>query len=298
MSAERFIRFPPGQGNVFVPVSPRRDTLTGLSLYAGCRRHVLVAQRLTSLAVAVGGSAVLPGGRLDWQAPMPAEQWADLLDTWRRQLGNFERFALIVRRQRSRSGFALLLLRAGEPVAFVKVREDAAPLLREERALALLRDRPVPLVNVPTPVATGTSGDLTWLATSPMTARPHRPEPHAPVAALIAQVQDRLAALPRPPGVPAHWEPMHGDLAPWNLRRAADRRWLLDWEDAGYGPPGADALYYRLTCASVAVPTDPIDTHSEEAIAFWRSTLDQRRDGEADVSLAAFLANEVRENLR
>ena len=45
---------------------------------------------------------------------------------------------------------------------------------------------------------------------------------------------------------------MHGDLVPWNLRE--DERgqlWLLDWEDAGWGPPFADVVrfivaYYSL----------------------------------------------------
>lgn len=298
MSRDLFVRFPPGRGNVFVPVEGRPDTLAGLSLYAGCRRHVLLGQRLAGFAVAAAGSRALPGARLEWRPPMPHEQWEDLLATWRGKLGAFERFALIVRRQHSRSGFGLLLLHAGSPVAFVKVRDDARPLTQEAQALTLLQDRPVKAMEAPAPLGLATSGELTWLATSPMTSRPHRPEPHAPIMAVLAEVQDRLSALPRPADTPPHWEPMHGDLTPWNLRWSTGRRWLLDWEDAGYGPPGADELYYRLTCASVGVPTVPATTPSDEAVHFWLSAVDERRESEADVVLSAFLANEVREHLR
>ena len=45
---------------------------------------------------------------------------------------------------------------------------------------------------------------------------------------------------------------MHGDLVPWNLREDQQGQlWLLDWEDAGWGPPFADVVrfivaYYSL----------------------------------------------------
>ena len=58
--------------------------------------------------------------------------------------------------------------------------------------------------------------------------------------------------LDRPSDIPAHWLPMHGDLVPWNLREDDHGQlWLLDWEDAGWGPPLADLFrfivaYYSL----------------------------------------------------
>jgi len=229
---------------------------------------------------------------------MPTEQWDDLTETWRRTLGQFERFALIVRRQHSRTGFALLLLHAGRSVAFVKVRDEASPLVREERALAALQERPAPSVKAPAPLASGTSESWTWLATSPMTSRPHVPEDNAPVDDVVAELQERLSGLPRPPDTPVHWTPMHGDLTPWNLRSSSGQRWLLDWEDAGYGPPGADALYYRVTCASVRIEAPPLTTVSDETVAFWKSTLEQRRESAADAELSAFLVNQMREHVR
>ena len=50
----------------------------------------------------------------------------------------------------------------------------------------------------------------------------------------------------------SHWRPMHGDLVPWNLRedRQGQLR-LLDWEDAGWGPPLADLLRFIVAYASL-----------------------------------------------
>jgi len=51
--------------------------------------------------------------------------------------------------------------------------------------------------------------------------------------------------LPRLDDIPRHWQPMHGDFVPWNLREdATGQLWLLDWEDSGWGPPLADLLRY------------------------------------------------------
>jgi glycosyltransferase involved in cell wall biosynthesis len=53
------------------------------------------------------------------------------------------------------------------------------------------------------------------------------------------------AVLPLPATVSRDWQPMHGDFVPWNLRQdALGRCWLIDWEDAGWGPPLADLLRY------------------------------------------------------
>jgi glycosyltransferase involved in cell wall biosynthesis len=58
--------------------------------------------------------------------------------------------------------------------------------------------------------------------------------------------------LPRPEGVPAHWRPMHGDYVPWNLREDdSGQLWLLDWEDAGWGPPHADLVRYIVAYHSL-----------------------------------------------
>jgi glycosyltransferase involved in cell wall biosynthesis len=65
------------------------------------------------------------------------------------------------------------------------------------------------------------------------------------VAEEVSLVLDQL--LPRPAGTPAHWRPMHGDYVPWNVREDRDGQvWLIDWEDAGWGPPLADLVRYLV----------------------------------------------------
>jgi glycosyltransferase involved in cell wall biosynthesis len=58
--------------------------------------------------------------------------------------------------------------------------------------------------------------------------------------------------LPRVEGIPSHWRPMHGDFVPWNLREdSLGQLWLLDWEDAGWGPPLADFVRYVVAYHSL-----------------------------------------------
>jgi glycosyltransferase involved in cell wall biosynthesis/thiamine kinase-like enzyme len=83
----------------------------------------------------------------------------------------------------------------------------------------------------------------------------HRPAEWDPerirqVAADVSRVLERW--FERPSNIPSHWIPMHGDLVPWNLRE--DERgqlWLLDWEDAGWGPPLADLFRFIVAYHSL-----------------------------------------------
>jgi hypothetical protein len=91
------------------------------------------------------------------------------------------------------------------------------------------------------------------------------------------------AMLTRPADIPPHWRPMHGDLVPWNLREDdGGNLWLMDWEDAGWGPPLADLLrfvvaHYSLgwssprRIASRVVSTFPTEPREalHEAARFW-----------------------------
>jgi glycosyltransferase involved in cell wall biosynthesis len=86
----------------------------------------------------------------------------------------------------------------------------------------------------------------------PQFHRPARWEPDRirKVAADVARALD--GRFERPANIPAHWRPIHGDLVPWNLRED-DRAqlWLLDWEDAGWGPPLADCVRYIVAYHSL-----------------------------------------------
>jgi hypothetical protein len=95
-----------------------------------------------------------------------------------------------------------------------------------------------------------------------------------------ALLEDELV---RPDGIPAHWRPMHGDFVPWNLREDhGGVLWLLDWEDAGWGPPYADLVRYAAAHQSIsssqpghlaemirdAFPSVPAEGLAEAAL-FW-----------------------------
>ena len=70
---------------------------------------------------------------------------------------------------------------------------------------------------------------------------------------VAADASRALDVAGRPAEVPRHWRPIHGDLVPWNLREDSHGQlWLLDWEDAGWGPPLADLLRYIVAYHSLS----------------------------------------------
>jgi hypothetical protein len=66
---------------------------------------------------------------------------------------------------------------------------------------------------------------------------------------------------------------MHGDLSVWNLREAVFARSvpsLIDWEYAGWAPPGADETWYRASLAAVT-GVEPPPSAATEAVRFWEA---------------------------
>ena len=67
--------------------------------------------------------------------------------------------------------------------------------------------------------------------------------------------------LPPAVGIPPHWRPIHGDYVPWNLREdSSGQLWLLDWEDAGWGPPLADFVRYIVAYHSLSRWRSPTES--------------------------------------
>jgi aminoglycoside phosphotransferase (APT) family kinase protein len=119
------------------------------------------------------------------------------------------------------------------------------------------------------------------------------PRLHRPArwdASRIRQVSEEVSRvleqlLPRVGDIPSHWRPMHGDFVPWNLREDSQGQlWLLDWEDAGWGPPLADVVRYVVAYHSLgwtrpdrtaAVVAQTVGLESLPALAevasFWLS---------------------------
>lgn len=268
-----------------LPLSSRSGALAALAMYSAVRPRAVLAQRVARLAVALFGARVLPGRAAAWKRPIADESWLELLRRWRDDVGDFDSMAVYERGHENRPGAALLLLRGGAPAAFVKVRStDVDSLANEARALeAVWRARPHSF-SVARPLATGEHDGWHYLAMAPMPPLLHSMPHDPPLGSVMSELRAALAAYPRPEGTPEHWEPMHGDFTPWNLRETrAGELTLVDWEYSGWGPPGADEMLYRASSAAVT-GRDPGRADAHEAIRFWIERMSawpetQDRDG-------------------
>lgn len=282
--------FPPGWGHIAVPLSSRRGALAALALYSPCRGKGLWAQRAASFVVRMLGPRALLGRSFQWR---PTTEWRALSEVLRRELGEFSEVAGYRRVQASRGGLALLLLRHGLPIAFVKLRQgDGGQLASEWRALdAVCRYQPRAF-RVAEPLRFGSIANWYYLATAPLPSSLHRPAHHPPLEAILREVDAALSTLPRPAGTPGHWRPMHGDFAPWNLRQFdGGPLVLVDWEDAGWAPPRADEVFYRATRAALwhgAVER----CDAPETVRFWQGrVLAQQAGNDRDWRLAKALGD-------
>jgi len=268
--------FPPGRGNLKIPTSSRWAAQAGLALYAPCRPKGRFARWVAWRMVDVFGTRALPGNPVEWQPPMEAEVWRALTSEWSESVGPFDEVAVHERIQVSRRGLTALLLSDGKPVGFVKVRDgDAAPLLNEFRALTSISSSEPSLFEVPQPVAMASLEGWHYLLTAALRPDLHRVPSEPPLREIAAEIRSGLKAIPRPVGTPQHWEPMHGDFTPWNLRQRRDGScFLIDWEEAGWAPPGADEVYYWATVRVLGKRTrDENRVRWHEAVVFWRESL-------------------------
>lgn len=285
-SDARYKDFPPGWGHIKVPVSSRQAAIAGLGLYSPCRRRALWAQWAARACVALFGPIALPGRSFPW-VPTSRTAWRELSDAWRRELGAFDEIAGYSRLRNSRPGLALLLLRGGSPIAFVKLRQgDCGSLANERRALDAVWSYRPRAFQVPEPLTLGTAGSWHYLVAAPLAPGLHRPPRNPPLRAIVAEVEAALAGLPRPVETPDHWRPMHGDFAPWNLRQVrGESLVLIDWEDAGWAPPGADEVFYQATRAALG-HRHPDRCNIPEAVQFWRERMLAQPENARDRRLA------------
>lgn len=268
----RFKPFPPGWSHLYLPTSSRRAAQAGLALYAPCTRRGAWAQRAAWVVAALLGPSLLPGRDVAWVPPTGAETWASLMRRWRDALGPFDAVAVCMRTQSTRqTAFSLLLLRDEVPTAFVKLRRDGdGKLTNEARALAAVSRFAPRSFDVPRLLLDGAEAEWRFLATHALPPRLHRPPSDPPLREIVGEIDAALADQPRPPGTPEHWRPMHGDFAPWNLRRYERRLVLVDWEEAGWAPPGADEALYHAVRAVVQGRRTPDGGASDEVVAFWQ----------------------------
>ena len=294
---ERYKRFPPGRGAVMIPLSSRANALAGLAMYSAVRPRAALAQRVARVGIRFLGPRILPGAATAWARPMADEVWAALQERWRHTLGVFDTAAVYERGHENRPGVALLLLRDGRPLAFIKVRStDTGSLANEAEALReVWRARPRTF-SVAEPLDDGEYEAWRYLAMAPLPPSLHRVPVDAPIQPILEELRAALASHPRPRDTPPHWQPMHGDFTPWNLRQLRPGvLTLVDWEYAGWGPPGADEVLYRASEAAVT-GRDPERSDMHEAIRFWTDRMSawsvtDDRDGRLVRSVLGALAH-------
>lgn len=264
---EKYKSFPPRAEYLKIPVSSRAAALAGLGIYPACRPRAVWTVRALKVAVKLFGPRILPGSVASWTPPMESDLWAALVNRWRAELGKFDTTA--VYKRAFRPGFALLLLSQGHPVAFLKVRNTEAGVMDEVRALKAIAQFQPRAFSAPVLRAVGSVQDWAYFATAPFPAESHRVPEDPPIDLVLDEIQAALSDLPRPPGSPDHWQPMHGDLTPWNLRQGKNGNlYLFDWEHAGWGPPGADEVLYRAVQIALGLG-DSGRPDGQEAIQYW-----------------------------
>lgn len=286
----RFKRFPPGSGNLRVPVESRAGALAAIALWPACRPVAVGARRLARAGVRVFGPRALPGPARPWDPPTGKGTWRRLLDRWSERVGPIETWSVYERPQAARDGFAVLLLDArGDALGFAKVRSRNAPIAREWAAMRAARAASTTTFTVPEPLETGEEGAWHWWLSRPLPPGLHAPPSDPPIETIATEIGEALRELPRDDSVPAHWSPMHGDLTPWNLRDAGGRLILVDWEDAGWGPPRADLVLYRAVEAALGGGRRAVEG-AGEAIAFWMEARGPDGGGARDRRLARGIA--------
>lgn len=275
--------FPPGRGNLLIPTSTKAAALAGIAMYSPSSTRGTLAHRAVWYSVGLLGARGLPGRSVS-TLPLPQTAWGELRDAWRRELGEFDDWALHRPPDSHRDGLGVLLLRRGRPVAFVKVRKggDCAALHRESAALRLVEKANPQSFRFSKALFQGSVTGWAFAGFAPLPTDLHHPPSDPPLAAILEEIREALATLPRSQATPAHWLPMHGDFTPWNLRRLRRHLYLLDWETAGWGPPGADEVMYRST--AVVMRLESPDTYRKaapeypEAVRYWRAHWQRKID--------------------
>jgi hypothetical protein len=268
-------------GPVRIPVSSKGAAVASATLYAPVKRVTSFLQALALIYLRTFGPHWFPGRAQRWETPVPNDVWNKFASEWATYIGAFDSFAVLERRQRSREGFGLLLLSGQSPVAFVRVnkkRDDRFE--REFKALDLIHRSLVASFMAPRPLAKGYAGEWAYLATSAMLPGRHSAAMAAPIKQIAAEIQRALVNTTRPDGIADHWVPMHGDLTPWNLRRApGPGLYLFDWEHVGWAPPGADEVMYLATLSLLDGRKEAL-TCWPEARGFWVERLRQAQSGD------------------
>ena len=142
--------------------------------------------------------------------------------------------------------------RTAEPYAFITVELQESAALHPSGSTATFR--------VPSLRDSDVRGPWLLRSFDPVPSFHRTPNWDPELVAAVAGEASQLLEdeIVRTVDTPPHWRPMHGDFVPWNLREdRGGTLWLLDWEDAGWGPPYADLVRYAVAHHSIRHPRAP-----------------------------------------
>lgn len=281
-------KYPPLREHVLIPERPRMAAVAGSSLYSPSRTRGLLGHRLGRGLLRAVGTWWLPIAD-PGEVPLDETRWEALIELLHGQDVQFEVIALHTRSTSTRTGVTLLALAGAKPLAFVRVGAKGE-LAMENEALRLLdRHRPDTFKH---PGLLGTiQGESFDIAMHSVVLRGfHHPPREAPLIEIVAEIQSSLGDLPKPPGTPSHWVPMHGDFTPWNLREHHGTLSLVDWESVGWGPPYADQALYCAASEALKRPQHSA-VWDGEASRFWINHLESTIPGRDDRLNAVMLAS-------
>lgn len=230
-----------------------------------------LADRVGTLWIAaLGAHNLLPHDGIEW----PSTGFAELGRRLRDELPTLRLIGAVLPRQAGRTRVSMLGRMTGNLVV-VKVGAVDEGIEDEAFVLERLAEQPLPGIATPIPLARGrltvahhgAALEVAYLVTFGLAVRWQRPAMDAPLRTFEADLATRLHDLPRPPGTPDHHVPIHGDVAPYNLRRTPRGLALFDWEGAGWGPPGSDVRMYQARCELIRAgqPMLPADVLLEQA---------------------------------
>lgn len=244
----RHVGFPPRSRFVLLPPRPRRAARAGLALYEAVEPQQRAALAVGSILARSGLVGLLPTAT---RAEVDPGWWGSFVaDVAEPLVGAVEHLAFRVPGNPRVS--AILMDGAGKPLAFTKIVDHPQPALAATAGRQLAAGELVAF-RVPATLAEDVHAGVRYRLLEPLPEGPHLPPPHDPqrLWAVVDELRDRLATLPRPPGTPDHYVPCHADFTPRNLRLAGDGSWwLFDWDNLRFGPPLTDELRYWSAAVS------------------------------------------------
>jgi hypothetical protein len=287
-------RYPPPRGNLLVPLSSRSAATAGISMWSACRPMARFVRTVTYHSVRLLGTfpmRLLPS--VEWEAPVEPPLWNELSALWASWFGRFDELALYRPTQERRNGFAALLLAEGNQLGFVKWRANW-DFEAEARSIEVVSGAR----SFTTPSLAGVSTVPAWstIGLAPITSGLHSARLHAPAVDLAAEISQLLDPLLPPDPEHEQWEPMHGDMGPWNLRHLDGTGPILfDWELARRAPPGADVVFHAAASRAMRLKTNIDSSTFGEAAGFWAEEIRSRFAGSArDQRLAESMLSELR----